>query len=60
MNETVFPEYVNSQRIFKCPTDEVSPKSYGQNGGTALGANDGLIKYGESLKQIDAVANDTY
>ena len=55
---TISPKYINSQEVFKCPTDTVSPKSYGPNGGSA-GYN-GLINYGQSLKRVPQVENDTY
>lgn len=55
---TVFPNYISSQEVFKCPADNEGEKSYGPNGGST--AYNGLVNYGESLKQFAQVENDTY
>lgn len=54
---TIFPKYIDSQAVFKCPADS-TPKSYGPNGGATY--KTGLVNYGESLMQFSKVENDTY
>ena len=55
---TVFPHYLSSQQVFKCPNDEKGEKSYGPNGGST--AYNGLVEYGKSLLKFSQVENDTY
>lgn len=55
---TIFPHYLSSQEVFKCPADSIGDKSYGPNGGST--AYNGLVNYGESLMKFSQIENDTY